>query len=108
MADISVTVSPENAGPLFQSTNRNGEVPAQQPRPSQQFSATVTGDPVNAGVKWEVAQGAGQIDDRGIFYPPEYHGKSTVKATSVTDKTKSATATATYHCPARCSLHQAA
>jgi hypothetical protein len=45
-----------------------------------------------------IAQGGGQITSEGLFTPPIDWalGKSTVQATSVTDKTKWATAVVTY------------
>src|ERR1700690_419099 len=101
---ISVTVTPSSAGPLQFKTNTAGEIPSNFLKPTQKFSATVTGDPGNAGVAWSVDQGGGHVDEVGNFTPSDDHGHSTVKATSVTDKTKSATATVFYFCPNGCLL----
>jgi hypothetical protein len=91
---ISVTISPATPGPIKQERIQR----AHTLRNTQQFKATVDGDPANAGVTWMIAQGGGQITSEGLFTPPIDWalGKSTVQATSVTDKTKWATAVVTY------------
>jgi hypothetical protein len=64
----------------------------------QQFSASVTGDPANKGVSWSVDTVAGgnatvgTISATGLYTPPSGPGNHTIKATSVADTTKSATA----------------
>lgn len=93
---ISVRIFPEETGPLVQPVDGLGLIPAHFPPRSVRFSASVEGDPANVGVLWSIEQGGGEIDAVGLFYAPTYPGKSTVAATSVTDKTKSATATVTY------------
>jgi len=92
--DISVTITPEVAGPIKQPYIQK----ASTPRNTQQFSAEVKNDPANAGVIWSIEQGGGVITPEGAFHPPLDNGlgKSTIHATSVTDKTKFAKATVTY------------
>lgn len=83
---ISVQVSPTSAGPVAQGS-------------TQQFTATVTGDPSNAGVTWTIAPttGSGTVDQTGLFTPPSVAGGSAVvTATSVTDTTKSGSANVTF------------
>jgi hypothetical protein len=93
MADIVVKVSPKEAGPLKQADQPH----AHTPKVTQKFSASVTGDSTHAGVTWDIAQGGGRISASGEFEPPEMgHGKSTISATSIADKTKSDTATVEY------------
>ena len=98
MNEIYVSISPANAGPIKQAEIQR----ASTPWITVQFSATVHNDPSHRGVIWEVAQGGGFIDERGIFSPPVEpleragKGKSTVKATAVIDPTKSCTAIVTY------------
>lgn len=95
---ITVTVSPKDAGPIKQDDIQ----PAHYVLKTQKFTATVTGDPANAGVTWEVAQSGGTINELGVFTPPVQHGgrpgqnKSIVRATSVTDKSKYDEAGVTY------------
>jgi hypothetical protein len=72
---ISVQVTPKVAGPIVQPTNQAGLVPSHWPKRSQRFSASVANDPANAGVKWSIEQGAGQIDETGLFFPPDNSGK---------------------------------
>src|SRR5579863_1702946 len=66
---------------------------------TQQFSATVNGDPKNLGVVWAVDgiaggnSSAGSISLTGLYTPPALAGTHTVMATSVADSTKSASAT---------------
>jgi hypothetical protein len=65
---------------------------------TQQFSATVKGDPNGRGVTWAVdgvAAGnsaVGAISPAGLYTPPASAGAHTVTATSVADITKSASA----------------
>lgn len=92
MAEITVTISPSEAGPIGQKMIQEAHTVWN----TQQFSASVVNDPANAGVTWDIAQGGGTIDSRGLYTPPLGKGKATVKATSVTDKTKSATAIVTF------------
>lgn len=103
---VSVAISPATAGPLQYKTNSALEIPSNFLKPTQKFSATVIGDPGNAGVVWSVSQGSGHVDEMGVFTPGDDHGQSTVQATSVTDKTKSATGTVSYFCPPGCVLHK--
>jgi hypothetical protein len=94
----SVSVSPKRAA-VVASTQ------------SAQFSATVSGDPMN-GVTWSVDGVAGgnttvgMISLAGLYTPPAAAGTHTIAATSTADTTKSASATiavtdlsgvATYH-----------
>ena len=82
---ISVSVSPATAGPLAQGA-------------TQKFTATVTNDPASAGVTWSVtAPAKGSVDQTGLYTPPTTPGGSdTVVATSVTDPSKSGSATVTF------------
>jgi hypothetical protein len=82
---ISVSISPTSAGPIAQGS-------------TQQFSATVTGDPSNAGVTWSVnPMAGGTVDKNGLFTPPATTpGTAQVVATSVTDTTKSASASVSF------------
>src|SRR5438552_3144927 len=57
---------------------------------TQQFTANVTGS--SAGVTWTVTGAVGTVDDNGMFTATKA-GMGVVKATSVTDPTKSASAT---------------
>jgi hypothetical protein len=82
---ISVTVSPRAAS----------VVATTQP---QQFSGTVRNDPNNKGVTW-AADGVsggnattGTISTAGLYSPPAAPGTHTVTATSVSDNSKSASA----------------
>ena len=63
-----------------------------QPGATQQFSATVTGS-TNAAVTWTAT--GGTISTSGLYTAPSTAGTYTVKATSVADNTKSASATVT-------------
>jgi hypothetical protein len=96
---ISVQVIPEFAALAHPNPER---ITASTPPLTQKFTAVVLDDPSNLGVKWSVAQGAGQIDSMGVFHAPEFHGKATIKATSVADATQTATAIVTYNCPPGC------
>jgi hypothetical protein len=87
---ITVSVSPTSAGPVAQGS-------------TQLFTASVTGDPANAGVTWSLAPKAvgvstGTINPTtGIYAPPTTPGGTdTVIATSVSAPTVTATATVTY------------
>lgn len=91
--EITVTITPKTAGPITQ----HPQPAASTPRNTQKFTAHVANDPANAGVTWAIAQGGGAIDSTGTFFPPLNPGKSTISATSVTDKTKSDTATVAYN-----------
>jgi hypothetical protein len=65
---------------------------------TQQFSATVNGDPKNLGVTWAVDgigggnSTVGSISATGLFSPPASAGTHSVTATSVADPSKSASA----------------
>jgi hypothetical protein len=65
---------------------------------TQQFSATVTGDPNGRGVTWAVDgvaggnSAVGAISSAGLYTPPASAGSHTVTATSVADIAKSASA----------------
>ncbi len=64
---------------------------------TQQFTATVTGDP-NTSVTWSLNPNAGSISSTGLYTAPSSIGSSqtiTVTATSVADNTKSGSATVT-------------
>jgi len=63
---------------------------------TQVFLATVTGN-ANTAVTWSVVEGSagGYIFPSGIYLAPEVPGTYTVKATSVADPSKSASATVT-------------
>jgi hypothetical protein len=61
---------------------------------TQLFVATVTGS-ANTGVTWDVISGGGSIDAAGLYTAPSTGGSATVRATSVADNTKFATATVT-------------
>lgn len=65
---------------------------------TQQFSATVSGDAKNAGVTWAVGDvSQGSVDQTGLYTPPTTPGGSgTVVATSVSDTSKSATASVSF------------
>ena len=76
VAVTTVSVAPLSASLLTGST--------------QQFAATVTGT-TNTAVTWSAT--GGTISSTGMFTPPMGGGSYTVKATSVADTTKSATAT---------------
>lgn len=67
-------------------------------RNTRRFTAEVNGDPLNAGVLWEVSQGGGEIDQRGVFIPPYDRavGKSIISAISLTDRSKRDTAIVRY------------
>jgi hypothetical protein len=81
----SVSVSPKRAA-VVASTQ------------TAQFSATVSGDPMN-GVTWSVDGVAGgnttvgMISQAGLYTPPAAAGTRTIVATSTVDTTKSASAT---------------
>ncbi|HUA14332.1 MAG TPA: pyrrolo-quinoline quinone [Verrucomicrobiae bacterium] len=66
---------------------------------TQQFTATVTGDPSNAGVTWGVdgtsggSTTTGTVSANGLYTPPATGGAHTVTATSVTNPADSASAT---------------
>lgn len=75
---ISVTVSPASAGVSVGGT--------------QQFTANVTGS--TAGVTWTATGAVGTVDSNGLF-TASAAGQGVVKATSVQDSTKSASATVT-------------
>jgi hypothetical protein len=65
---------------------------------TQQFSASVTGDPKSLGVTWAVdgigggQSGVGTISSTGLFTPPATAGAHSVTATSVADNSKKASA----------------
>ena len=72
---------------------------------TQQFTATVTGS--SAGVTWTVTGAVGTVDSNGMFSATKA-GMGVVKATSVTDPTKSATASVSVtQSGAGCSLTSA-
>jgi hypothetical protein len=58
------------------------------PGKNQKFTAVVTGDPSNAGVKWDIAQGGGEMSPEGLYTPPTTPGHATISATSKADTTK--------------------
>ncbi len=68
---------------------------------TQQFSATVTGasDPT---VAWQVASGGGSISSSGLYTAPSLAGTATVKAISLADPTKTASATVTINAASTC------
>jgi uncharacterized protein YjdB len=66
-----------------------------RPNETQAFTATVTNDPDDAGVTWELTPEIGAIDPFGVYTAPaEIAAQSTVtlRATSVSDPLRSATA----------------
>lgn len=66
---------------------------------SKVFSAMVTGTS-NTAVTWSVVEpGGGSITSSGTYYAPSVAGTYHVKATSVVDSTKSATAVVTVSAP---------
>lgn len=66
---------------------------------SKSFTATVTGAS-NAAVTWSVVDaGGGSITTSGVYAAPSTAGTYHVKATSVADTTKNATATVTVSAP---------
>jgi uncharacterized protein YjdB len=72
---------------------------------TQQFTADVTGS--SAGVTWTVTGSVGTVDAKGMFTATKA-GMGVVKATSVTDPTKSASATVSVtQSGAACSLTSA-
>jgi len=75
---VAVTVSPNAASVVINAT--------------QQFTATVTGSS-NTAVTWSAT--GGSVSASGLFTAPSATGSVTVKATSVADNTKSASATVT-------------
>ena len=96
---ISVNVSPRAASVVV----------VTQP---QQFSAAVSHDPNSRGVTWNVdgvsggSASSGTISSNGLYSPPATPGTHTVTATSISDNTKTASAsiavtdlagTFTYH-----------
>jgi uncharacterized protein YjdB len=89
--NVSVSLSPTNA-----SVNVGG---------TQQFTANVTGS--SAGVTWTATGSVGTVDSNGLFTATKA-GMGVVKATSVGDPTKSASATVTVtKTGAACSLTSA-
>ncbi len=66
-----------------------------QTNTSQQFAATVTGNP-NTAVTWSVVEGGGgSVDANGLYTAPGATGTFHVRAASVVDPTKFADATVT-------------
>src|SRR5947209_12054458 len=65
---------------------------------TEQFSATITGDPKNLGVSWSVDgigggnATVGVISSSGLYTPPSIAGSHNVTATSLADTSKSASA----------------
>lgn len=96
MLEISIKIEPEVAGPIVQGQIQRSNYVWK----TAKFTAIVYNDPANAGVTWDVAQGGGSINQQGFFSPPvdciPGTGRSTISATSVTDKTKSAVAICRY------------
>ena len=86
---ITVSISPTTAGPIAQGA-------------TQQFTATVSNDPANAGVTWSLAPvtapaPTGSISNTGLYTPPTTPGGTdTVIATSVSNTSVSATATVAF------------
>jgi hypothetical protein len=84
-ASLSVTVSPKRSALTTSQT--------------QQFAATVTNDPQNAGVSWSVDGNTGgntttgAISSTGLFTPGSQPGQHTVSATSVSNASVSAAVT---------------
>jgi uncharacterized protein YjdB len=67
-----------------------------------QLSATVQGTVTNKSVTWSASSGS--VTANGLFTAPAAAGTATVKATSVADPTKSATATITVNAPSVSSI----
>ena len=89
-ATVSVSISPASA-----TTTTNG---------TAQFSATVSGS-TNTADTWSAT--GGTISSAGLYTAPSTAGTWTVKATSVADPTKSASATATVNAPVSVSISPA-
>ncbi|MCW5962774.1 MAG: hypothetical protein KIT83_01945 [Bryobacterales bacterium] len=69
-----------------------------RPNDTQQFTATVTNDPTNAGVTWQVTPQVGSVDASGTYTAPAMiaaQSTVTLRATSVSDPSRSATASIT-------------
>ncbi len=81
---VAITVSPTTA-----SIKTGG---------TAQFSASVTGT-TNTGVTWSVVSGGGTITSSGLYTAPASAATATIKASSVADTTKSASATITVSAP---------
>jgi hypothetical protein len=84
--NVSVSISPKRAAVVMTTQ-------------TQQFTATVSGDPQNLGVTWSVdgATGGnptlGLISSSGLYTPPASAGTHTIVATSVANTAQSASAT---------------
>jgi len=79
---VSVTISPSSTSILTSGT--------------QQFTATVSGSS-NTAVTWSAT--GGSVSSSGLYTAPNTAGSFTVKATSVADNTKSASATIAVSAP---------
>jgi hypothetical protein len=88
-----ISIFPKEAVVPGQRVDEHGLVPAHFPKRSVRFAAQVDDD---AGVKWSIEQGGGEINEVGEFFAPDSSGKSTVQATSITDKKQFAQATVAY------------
>ncbi len=92
-ADLQITADP-NIGPpensAWMSVAINPTSVTLKPGATQQFIASVTGTD-NTAVTWTSTNGA--ISNTGLYTAPSASGTYTVKATSVADPTKSASAT---------------
>lgn len=94
MSALTVKVYPQDAV-IIQEAKQN----CFTVRKTQRFTALVENDPVDNGVEWQIAQGGGTIDERGEFTPPidfTKLAKTTIRAVSKTDKSKSGTAVVSY------------
>lgn len=73
-----------------------------RPSETQQFTATVTNDPADAGVTWQLTPQVGTVDASGLYTAPAVIAAQTavtLRATSVSDPQRSATAAITLMPP---------
>ena len=82
--------------PCYASVKQAYPQAAHIPWKTVRFRAYVHNDYGNKGVTWEIAQGAGHIDEQGVFTPPVETGRSIVLARSVLDPAVVATAPVDY------------
>jgi Immunoglobulin domain len=86
VGNVSVTISPKRAAVAMTAQ-------------TQQFTATVSGDPQNRGVTWTVDgvtggnATVGSISSSGLYAPPPSGGTHTIVATSIANTAQSASAT---------------
>jgi uncharacterized protein YjdB len=93
----SATATVTVAAPVVNSVSVSPAAPSILTGATQQFSATVQGTVANKSVTWSAT--GGTISANGLFTAPANAGTATVKATSVADPTKSASATISVSAP---------